>query len=101
MPQSLLSGVVDLAPVQEDDVGGVLLDATADGQVRHNDDLLLAARAGGFAESLLLLLAVSRRLNGLSEQLAAEVVACIGGPNKFFALLDLSTTPDDWNGFTQ
>lgn len=65
------------------------------------DDLLVAARAGGFTESLLLLLAVSRRLNGLSEQLAAEVVACIGGPDKFFALLDLSTTPDDWNGFTR
>ena len=65
------------------------------------DGLLVAARAGGFTESLLLLLAVSRRLNGLSEQLAAEVVTCIGGPDKFFALLDLSTTPDDWDGMKQ
>jgi len=65
-------------------------------------DLLCAAAAGGFVDSdIMLQLAARRRYTGLIEQLAADVVARIGGPDKFFALLDLSTTPDDWKGFTE
>ncbi|SEN31986.1 hypothetical protein SAMN05428959_1011160 [Duganella sp. CF517] len=63
-------------------------------------DLLRAAGAGGFVDAdIILQLAARRRFTGLIEQLAAEVVERIGGPHKFFALLNLSTTPSDWNGF--
>ena len=64
--------------------------------------LLRAAAAGGFVDAdIILQLAARRRFTGLIDQLAAEVVDCIGGPDKFFALLDLSTTPNDWIGFEQ
>ena len=64
--------------------------------------LLRAAAADGFVDAdIILQLAARRRFTGLIDQLAAEVVERIGGPDKFFALLDLSTTPDDWNGFKQ
>ncbi|USX25817.1 hypothetical protein NHH73_25105 [Oxalobacteraceae bacterium OTU3CINTB1] len=65
-------------------------------------NVLLAAQIGGFVDAdIILQLAARRRFTGLIDQLAAEVVERIGGPDKFFALLDLSTTPDDWNGFIQ
>ena len=65
-------------------------------------DVLLAALIGGFVDAdIILQLAARRRFTGLIDQLAAEVVERIGGPDKFFALLDLSTTPTDWNGFNQ
>lgn len=64
--------------------------------------VLLAAMGGGFVDSdLVLLLAQRRRLTGVMVDLAADVVARIGGPDKFFALLDLSSTPTDWIGFTE
>lgn len=72
--------------------------------VRANEiygDLMAAAKAGGFTESVLIFYAVSRRHDDWGEKLAAEVVECISGPDKFFALLDLSTTPTDWIGFEQ
>jgi hypothetical protein len=64
--------------------------------------VLMAAMGAGFVDAdLVLLLAERRRLTGVMEDLAADVVARIGGPEEFFALLELSTTLADWIGLEQ
>ncbi|MFS2007937.1 hypothetical protein ACEN9F_30455 [Duganella sp. CT11-25] len=64
--------------------------------------LSMAAMGGGFGDGdLIIALAVRRRYTGLIEELAAEMVDRIGGPDEFFALLDLSTTLNDWIGCTE
>lgn len=64
--------------------------------------VLLAAVAGGMTmtENVLLLgMAARGQQPSLVAELAAGVVAHVGGPDKLFALIDLVTAPTDWNGF--
>lgn len=61
--------------------------------------VLVAAMGAGFVDSdLLLALAARQRWTGAIEDMAAEIVQRIGGPDELFALLDLSTTMADWIG---
>lgn len=64
--------------------------------------LSMAAMGGGFGDGdLITALAARGRWTGLMEELAADMVDHIGGPDEFFALLDLTTTLNDWIGLEQ
>lgn len=63
--------------------------------------VLAAAESRGFEYTDALLdLAARGRRRVVVLDLAAQVVARVGGPEKLFALVDLVTTPADWIGTT-
>lgn len=65
-------------------------------------DVLTAAEAGGFNRSdRFRELIAQAQPSEFVDALAAEIVECIGGPEKFYALLELVTTPRSWMGATQ
>jgi len=64
--------------------------------------VLAAAESWGFKYSdVLLELAARGRRGVVVLDLAAQVIAHVGGPDKLFALIDLVTAPADWEGFAQ
>lgn len=64
--------------------------------------VLATAESWGFKYSDVLLdLAARGRRRVVVLDLAAQVVLRVGGPDKFFALIDLVTMPADWIGFPE